>query len=269
MIYLSWFKRILDRLVIEKDEESEEAFVQNGEHANATVEQEEIERPTFRFPIITDAEIYGWDEDEDEEKTQIIKTKNVPEKTIDELFETVPLYQNERWPGKDVQTNIHRAGKQKEKNSIVETETIDYPIENTPSINKVKRSFSPTHVPSPIYGFSNRKPSVEFKKEVEVVKGKTEFTTEPVKPLKDKFTLENSDVSTIGDGQSFLDSYQESILEPEAMVEELHEETNQFKEEIKFISKPVEPVEDIVSLQKSDIATIVDELYQETGNQRK
>ena len=90
MICLSWFKRIIDRLVTEKDEESEEAFEQTDEYANATEEQEEKERPSFRFPIITDAEIYGWDEDE--EDTQIEKTKNVPEKTnetIDE-FETVP-----------------------------------------------------------------------------------------------------------------------------------------------------------------------------------
>ncbi|QUW22742.1 DNA translocase FtsK [Sporosarcina sp. Marseille-Q4063] len=247
---MSWFKRILDRLVTDKDEEGEEAFDQNGEHANATVETEEKERPTFRFPIITDAEIYGWDEDE--ENTQITKTKNVSEKTIDE-FETVPLYQNERWPGKDVPTNIHRAGKkQKEKNITVETETNDYPIEQKSSI-KGTRGFSPTHVPSPIYGFANRKPAVGFKKEVEVVKEET------------KFTLQNTDVPTIKDELAFLDSYRESILEPEAMVKELHEEeTNQVKEETEFISEPVKPVEDNFTLQKSAVATLVDEQHQES-----
>ena len=118
VIVLSWFKRLLDRLVTEDKEDSEKASNQNDQHANATEEQEEKERPTFRFPIITDAEIYGWDDDE--ENTQITKTKSVPVKTTIDEFETVPLYQNERWPGKDVQTNIHRAGKkndQKENSS--------------------------------------------------------------------------------------------------------------------------------------------------------
>ena len=127
VICLSWFKRLLDRLVTDEKEDSEIASSQNDQHAYATEEQEEKERPTFRFPIITDAEIYGWDDDE--ENTQITKTKNVPLKTIDE-FETVPLYQNERWPGKDVQTNIHRAGKKNtRKNIVVEQEIIDEPIE--------------------------------------------------------------------------------------------------------------------------------------------
>ena len=76
VICLSWFKRLLDRLVTEENEESEKASNQNDQHANATEEQEEKERPTFRFPIITDAEIYGWDDDG--EITQITKTKNVP-----------------------------------------------------------------------------------------------------------------------------------------------------------------------------------------------
>jgi DNA segregation ATPase FtsK/SpoIIIE, S-DNA-T family len=276
VICLSWFKRIIDRLVTEKDEESEEAYDQNGEDAIATVEEEERERPTFRFPIITDAEIYGWDEDE--ENTQITKTKNVPEKTIDE-FETVPLYQNERWPGKDVttnihragnQTNIHRPGKQKEKISAIEKEeTIDYPIESKPSI-KGTRSFNPTHVPSPIYGFSNRKPKVGFKKEVEVVNEKT-ISTEPEKPLDNKFTLQNTDVPNIEDKQTFLDSYQESILEPEAMVEESHEEeTNRFKEEIHFNT---EPVEESFSLYTSDgsieVPTLIEEQHQETTKESK
>ncbi len=76
VICLSWFKRLLDRLVTDEKEDSEIASSQNDQHANATEEQEEKERPTFRFPIITDAEIYGWDDDE--ENTQITKTKNVP-----------------------------------------------------------------------------------------------------------------------------------------------------------------------------------------------
>ncbi|WP_210468539.1 DNA translocase FtsK [Sporosarcina sp. 6E9] len=258
---MSWFKRIIDRLVTEKDEDSEEAFNENAENANATVKQEVKERPTFRFPIITDAEIYGWDEDE--ATTQIEKTKNVPEKTnetIDE-FETVPLYQNERWPGRDVTTNIHRARKQTEKKRTIETETIDIPIESKPSI-KSTRSFNPTHVPSPIYGFSNRKPTVGFKKEVEIVEEKSKITTEPKKPMEDELTLQNLDVSTIEDKQTFLDSNQDAILETEATVEESYEEeTNQINEEIK--SDP-EPVENKFTLDTTDVATSVEKQHQDS-----
>ena len=33
----------------------------------------EGERPTFRFPIISDAEIYGWDESKSEEEREYLK----------------------------------------------------------------------------------------------------------------------------------------------------------------------------------------------------
>ena len=156
VIYLSWFKRLLDRLVSDEEkEDSEKAYNQNDQHANAIEEQEEKERPTFRFPIITDAEIYGWDDDG--ENTQITKPKKEPVKTTIDEYETVPLYQNERWPGRDVQTNIHKAGKKNDKKNIsVEPEIIDEPVERKP-INKGMRGFSPTKVPSPIYGFTNSK----------------------------------------------------------------------------------------------------------------
>ena len=45
--------------------EARKASNQHEQQANSTEEQEEKERPTFRFPIITDAEIYGWDDDDE------------------------------------------------------------------------------------------------------------------------------------------------------------------------------------------------------------
>ena len=235
VIYLSWFKRLLDRLVTEENEDSEKVSNQNDQHANAKEEQGEKERPTFRFPIITDAEIYGWDDDE--ENIQITKTKNVPIKTttIDE-FEPIPLYQNERWPGKDVQTNIHRAGKKNNQKKIVEQEIIDEPIEHKPIIKK-SRSFSPTKVPSPIYGFSNNKPSKMYEAEVEAGKEETNnfkeepmYNSEPVEPNDDIFTMQEIDIPSIKE-EPVLEPYQETIVEPEVMAEETIEEEKDFIEQ--------------------------------------
>ena len=241
VICLSWFKRLLDRLVTEEKEDSEITSNQNDQHANATEAQEEKERPTFRFPIITDAEIYGWDDDE--EDTQITKTKNVPIKTIDE-FETVPLYQNERWPGKDVQTNIHRAGNNNhQKNPVVEQEIIDEPIERKPII-KGSRGFSPSKVPSPIYGFSKNKPS-KMEAKVEVIKEEINnfqeepvYNSEPVEPNDELFTQQELDIPIIKE-EPVLNHYRESIVEPEVMAEETIE--NETHEEEHLIEQEPEP----------------------------
>ena len=58
------------------------------------------------------------------------------------------------------------------KKTVVEQEIIDEPIEHKP-IMKGMRSFSPTKVPSPIYGFGNNKPHKMYETKIEVGKEET------------------------------------------------------------------------------------------------
>ena len=76
------------------------------------------------------------------------------------------------------------------------------------------------------------------KEETEIFKEEIKFTTEPVEPVEDKRSLEKPDVFTIEDEQPILDSYFESTLAPEVMVEDSTEQ------EINFIDNEPEPVID-------------------------
>ncbi|MBD7907900.1 DNA translocase FtsK [Sporosarcina sp. Sa3CUA8] len=120
------------------------------------------QRPAFRFPMITDAEIYGWDEDPEEPVH--IKQQVTPLEKKDETSETIPLYKNNRWPAEPPAGEIHRAGnrtKYKEYPEISKkiTSKSDKPIERKTEIVKQRanKPFTPTEVPSPVYGFSQPK----------------------------------------------------------------------------------------------------------------
>lgn len=120
------------------------------------------QRPAFRFPMITDAEIYGWDEDPDEPVQ--IKQQVAPLVEKDAPSESIPLYKNNRWPAEPPIGEIHRAGNRTkykelpEKNRTLKPE-LEKTVKRKTEIVKQRtnKPFTPTEVPSPVYGFSQQK----------------------------------------------------------------------------------------------------------------
>ncbi|REB06644.1 DNA translocase FtsK [Sporosarcina sp. BI001-red] len=120
------------------------------------------QRPAFRFPMITDAEIYGWDADPDEPVQ--IKQQVTPVVEKEDTSESIPLYKNNRWPTEPPKGEIHRAGnrtKYKEPSETTKTvkPKLDKSVERKKEIVKPRtnKPFTPTEVPSPVYGFSQSK----------------------------------------------------------------------------------------------------------------
>lgn len=130
------------------------------------------QRPAFRFPMITDAEIYGWDEDPDE-LVQIKKQESLPVENKD-TSETTPLYKNNRWPAEPPIGEIHRAGSRTKYKEQPERTKTDQPkvvkqVERKSAIVKPRtnKPFTPTEVPSPVYGFSQpKRASVKIEHEI-------------------------------------------------------------------------------------------------------
>ncbi len=175
---LNWFKKLTNRLFGEEIEEDikEEQFQEEYDQTEKITEHKES-RPAFRFPIITDAEIYGWEDDgETEEMNESVKRPVTRETKLE--FNPVPLYENERWPeektrvidspqgrlfnGGENQRVIEKKEKplrqeeishRNEKNQALKTD-----LENIQNERRAQR-FTPSKVPSPIYGYT--KPKVD------------------------------------------------------------------------------------------------------------
>ncbi|HEX5564595.1 MAG TPA: DNA translocase FtsK, partial [Sporosarcina sp.] len=164
---MTWIKKMMTRLFdADKNEEFEESFDDDIE-LEEYKEEPRAEKPAFRFPIITDAEIYGWEPDSENE---IKRADNlVTELDDDDGFEPLPLYKNDRWPGGNEKPTIHRATGQKkyaEKKEMKTEHALNrktVPIEEMEQVKKTiiqkrsNRPFTPTEVPSPIYGYSRPK----------------------------------------------------------------------------------------------------------------
>ena len=161
---------------------------------------DENKKTNFVFPVISDHEIYGWEPQAQHEEQAKEYSKEEPE----EEYDIVPLYQNERWPGRDQPSGkIYRAETKREIARIIPPTSNPLPLpfsgekrertahqeplriepeetkrpkrhevrqqaakreEEPVKIEKPKkfrRPFSPTHVPSPIYGLKNSSPISE------------------------------------------------------------------------------------------------------------
>ncbi len=167
VIVLSWFKKIMNRFIGPEEDTSAESVEQYDDEQVETVEKYERKQgPSFRFPIISDAEIYGW---EDEPTTKRASTKNDKDrKDTEDDYETKPLFENERWPGDNRPVNVYRVGDIKKYPIPDEKEKEVFPLkadalpkENTEkkktSPKYFSKTFIPSSVPSPIYGYTRPK----------------------------------------------------------------------------------------------------------------
>ena len=168
MIFLNWYKRFVGKLFGSDEDTYDNNTRNDNERKKEGIETQfmEGERPTFRFPIISDAEIYGWDENKSEvERESLRDPESVPSEDED-LFEPTPLYENDRWPGDPAGGRIFRAGddpKSKvgfnpQRASFLSDKNLKEPepvlFKTTVIKSFQNRAFTPTTVPSPIYGFT-------------------------------------------------------------------------------------------------------------------
>ncbi|MHC8517373.1 DNA translocase FtsK [Sporosarcina sp. ITBMC105] len=161
-----WIKKLMNR-VFETENEQEyrmEDHENQNERELETTEQTSNERPAFRFPIITDAEIYGWGPDDQNEEREKKSKEQLVTQLDDDDFEPVPLYKNERWPGERKQGVIHRANAPaKYKTEKKQPQTVEHPkpkpssgeeaVRTSIIQKRSNRPFTPTEVPSPVYGY--------------------------------------------------------------------------------------------------------------------
>jgi S-DNA-T family DNA segregation ATPase FtsK/SpoIIIE len=183
VIVLSWFKKMSNRLFGPDDTNEQENvdYEKTENEIDETLTKPDRKNSTsFRFPIISDAEIYGWDD-------ETTKERNYPEptaRTIEEKdnYETKPLYENEKWPSDTRPVNVYRAEsalkygaavKDEKKSFSPPKKIIQEDLSSKVKTTVQKRSnkpFTPTAVPSPVYGFTKTRRDATESSEVDVIK---------------------------------------------------------------------------------------------------
>ena len=218
VIYLSWLRNMKRRLqqMQEGSEKENPLYEQsttenNMEKNNENQNQNQIKnqnlnedldenkKTNFRFPIVSDYEIYGWEPQihHDEYTKDYLQEEAA---TQEDAYEILPLEQNERWPGRyERGGNVYRAeakrdfahiipptssplplpfsGRKHDRTLHAEPQRIEpyesrrpeleepyQPKEEPVKVEKPKKfrkPFTPTHVPSPIYGLNTSSPISE------------------------------------------------------------------------------------------------------------
>lgn len=272
VIVLSWFKTIVDRLFgpDEDNNKVETEYEKTENEIDESLNKNETSNNTsFRFPIISDAEIYGWD---DESVTEVdypkYTTKN---KDADDNYETKPLSENAKWPSDNRTVNIFRADslqkygvKEKEKRSSFSSTKKALQEELPPKVNVTvqKRSskpFTPTAVPSPVHGFINPRREVTTPLKTEEVKSQPPeekvVVTESQLTKTDEYYYENEKTSSIPIlNEDFVienDSRELTSSEIEPLKVEVYETETTVTEDEETVVLP-----DAIELSKDEFATI-------------
>ncbi len=165
---MSWLKKTMGRLFNSQSDQTTDESSNSPQIQNDTEETETPQRPAFRFPMITDAEIYGWEEEPVQEKSADHRLPLISEETSFER--ATPLHENKRWPAEQPIGEIHRAGSRQKYRDSAETppsarRTPAVPERKSeasrpqqPNDKRIHTPFKPTEVPSPVYGFTKPKP---------------------------------------------------------------------------------------------------------------
>lgn len=236
MIVLSWIKRLFERFQRLDDEEQISHMNHSNEKINSDGENHSSNRPTFRFPIITDAEIYGWDEELPDK--QIISKSTSSPTLEEEDFEPIPLYMNERWPREKITGTIYRASDRKLDNFRTEQSDQRIELERKSVIQQERREsiiakrstrpFSPTQVPSPVFGFEPP-PIKKEQPEIEDEKLPTEIDSRKT----DVERILQNDEDIVNTEREYVEQTQLVNNIPEEDFESLQEELPNFTEQIK------------------------------------
>ncbi len=175
VIVLSWFNTLMNRLFGPDDNSRDEVIFEeqkNDYEVDEAIKQSNRKQASsFRFPIVSDAEIYGWDEESTREGEVPQPTPYRTDKEDD--YEPTPLYENDRWTSEPVVSNVYRSGSSAKYGTMTESKrTIlgsvekeyqqEQPVQVKTLIQKrSSRPFSPTSVPSPVYGYMNPRKEIQ------------------------------------------------------------------------------------------------------------
>lgn len=256
VIMLKWFKKITNRLFGE-DDDKESSEIHQAANDEIEISYEETkEKPAFRFPIITDAEIYGWDE---EVPTKGVKEERSSSLVVDDDYEPIPLYKNERWPENNTPGNLYKVNK-KEIPSLVSKKVngkAEHEFKKEAKRNSTVR-FVPSEVPSPIYGFSERSKPVDddLIERERFTLSKDEFVLEthaPVEIEEKKVTTHQFELSKeLAEKESLMQSKAEEIKlddpikDTEILEDKLVEEPNHMNLSENEASKKTQDLEEEV-----------------------
>ncbi|WP_269050425.1 DNA translocase FtsK [Sporosarcina sp. G11-34] len=295
---MKWYKKLLNRFFDNDVDENENNEIDDYETNFNEIEDEKIriEKPAFRFPIITDSEIYGWDENEPTiEKEHPENLINVLE-TDPDLYKPTPLYENERWPSEQSGGRVFRAGAEPKyrvdialpkgptstDRKVVKPES---PLTKKTVIQKrSNRPFTPTAVPSPIHGFNvpSEKPSIEevekvslSEKDEPVVVNKTEqellenysLAEEVAEPV---IIREEEQVEPVKFNQPVEESIQsidEEIKSEEPLLEALVEDS--VEEEFTAVDSDSDKVRDIPATEPVIVVEEDEQLTEEVVVEKK
>ena len=221
VIALSWFKTIVNRLFgPEEDNEHETKQVVNipeSDYSRSALKPS----TSFRFPMISDAEIYGWDEEEGYEQKP--SNREPVNNTDEESYTTIPLYENDRWMRESDKGNVYRVGSNKKvdeapttnvkKKTRIKSEVTSFSKPEKEIVkNRSGKPFTPTEVPSPVHGYYKR--SLIAERIIE----EAQVELEPVPE-----SIPNEEM--ISQAQPF--ESQNDLSKPEQLIEAVSEEIEQ------------------------------------------
>ncbi|WOV88560.1 DNA translocase FtsK [Sporosarcina oncorhynchi] len=218
---MTWIKKMMARM-FDEEPTKEMADPENLDHKDEIKEDKPRERPAFRFPIITDAEIYGWDSDpEVKDSTEIRAAKELVTE-LDDEFEPIPLYKNDRWPVQTEKVTIHRATPRlkygetanvQPTRAFSQSEKPDNEVREEVIKKRNNRPFTPTEVPSPVYGYKKPVPLHKKDKDMDEIKINSDKVDE------EKTDLIEENVRIENDYSVHTSVQEESIVFPDALDE--------------------------------------------------
>ena len=153
-------------------EEDGEKINESYENSITNDDMEGNKKVNFRFPIVSDHEIYGWEKEIEHNEY----TKDYLQQELEEEYEKIPLYQNARWPGRfEQEGKVYRSEPKSESpkpSTIAKIRPKAAQVKSTPvkeALPKVpRRPFSPSEVPSPIYGYVKSTPVLSAMEEAKL-----------------------------------------------------------------------------------------------------
>ena len=245
------------------DEEPTEEMVdpENLDDKDEIKEEKPRERPAFRFPIITDAEIYGWDSDPEVKDTAEIRATKELVTELDDEFEPIPLYKNDRWPVQTEKVTIHRATPKRNYGEAANVQPPKAFSQSDKPYNEAgeevikkrnNRPFTPTEVPSPVYGY--KKPVPPQKKNTDIDERK--IISGKLDEEKTNLIEENERIET--DYSVHTNMQEESIVIPaatdevQASTQVIQEKTEMTPDAPESLEVEIESEEEVLHTDESE-----------------
>ena len=240
---LNWLKK----LFASDEKEYEEEYNEQQQTVHSATK-----KTPFRFPLISDEEkneaVNGYKKEE-----KIVETYKEEPNFEEPVYK--PLYTQNIWQQRAQPTVIHRA----EKKIVEEKIIVDPPV-----INRKKRPFTPTDVPSPVYGFSKsvaenkeKEKAIfeEIEQKTETVSSEVLYNPEPINQEPEVTAAEELVLVTELEGNLPVD-----VVEEDVQVIEVVKEVVQVIELVEEDVRAIEVVEEDVQATE-----VVEEDLQTTG----